>query len=100
MDQHGLTRADLVPLFGTASRVSEVLNGKRSLSLVMVRRLSRRFHIPADLLIAASPRKGRDQRSRRAARRKAGKRKDGREARKPKSRRATRARPRPAPAAE
>ncbi len=30
MDQHGLTRAaDLVPLLGTASRVSEVLGGKR-----------------------------------------------------------------------
>ena len=52
MDQHGLTRADLVPLLGTASRVSEVLNGKRSLSLAMVRRLRERFHISADLLIA------------------------------------------------
>ena len=29
MDQHGLSRADLVPLLGTASRVSEVMNGKR-----------------------------------------------------------------------
>ena len=27
MDQHSLSRADLVPLLGTASRVSEVLNG-------------------------------------------------------------------------
>ena len=52
MDQHGLTRADLVPLLGTASRVSEVLNGKRPLSLAMVRRLRARFHISADLLIA------------------------------------------------
>ena len=52
MDQHGLTRADLVPLLGTASRVSEVLNGKRNLSLAMVRRLRERFHISADLLIA------------------------------------------------
>jgi HTH-type transcriptional regulator/antitoxin HigA len=51
MEQHGLTRADLVPLLGTASRVSEVLNGKRSLSLAMVRRLRDRFGIPADLLI-------------------------------------------------
>jgi HTH-type transcriptional regulator/antitoxin HigA len=52
MDQHGLARADLVPLLGTASRVSEVLNGKRPLSLAMVRRLRARFHISADLLIA------------------------------------------------
>ena len=35
MDQHGLSRADLVPLLGTASRVSEVMNGKRELSMSM-----------------------------------------------------------------
>lgn len=51
MDQHNLTRADLIPLLGTASRVSEVLNGKRALSLTMVRKLRERFHVPADLLI-------------------------------------------------
>ena len=53
MDQRGLTRADLVPLLGTASRVSEVLNGKRELSMSMVRKLRERFHISADLLISA-----------------------------------------------
>ena len=52
MDQHGLSRADLVPLLGTASRVSEVLNGKRELSMTMVRNLRERFHISADLLIS------------------------------------------------
>lgn len=57
MDQHGLSRADLVPLLGTASRVSEVMNGKRDLSMTMVRKLKERFHIPADLLI--SPARGR-----------------------------------------
>jgi len=51
MDQHGLTRADLVPLLGTASRVSEVLNGRRELSMSMIRKLRERFHISADLLI-------------------------------------------------
>lgn len=51
MDQHDLTRADLVPLLGTASRVSEVLNGKRELSMSMIRKLRERFHISADLLI-------------------------------------------------
>ena len=55
MDQHGLTRADLVPLLGTASRVSEVLSGKRALSMTMVRRLRERFHVPADVLIARQP---------------------------------------------
>ncbi len=52
MEQHGLTRADLVPLLGTASRVSEVLRGHRELSLAMVQRLRARFHVPADLLLA------------------------------------------------
>ncbi|GFE87714.1 helix-turn-helix domain-containing protein [Steroidobacter agaridevorans] len=51
MDQHGLSRADLIPLLGRASRVSEVLTGKRELSMTMVRKLRERFHIPADLLI-------------------------------------------------
>lgn len=51
MDQHGLSRSDLVPILGTASRVSEVLSGKRELSMTMVRRLRERFHVPADLLI-------------------------------------------------
>ena len=54
MEQHGLTRADLVPLQGTASRVSEVMSGKRELSMTMVERLRERFHVPADLLILAS----------------------------------------------
>ena len=49
MDQHGLSRADLGPLLGTPSRVSEVVNGKRDLSMSMVRKLRDRFHIPADL---------------------------------------------------
>ena len=52
MEQHGLSRADLVPLLGTASRVSEVLNGKRELSMSMVRKLRERFQISADLLIS------------------------------------------------
>ena len=51
LDQHGLSRAALVPLLGTPSRVSEVLNGKRELSLTMVRRLRDRFGVSADLLI-------------------------------------------------
>ena len=57
MDQHGLSRVDLVPLLGTPSRVSEVLNGKRDLSMSMVRKLRERFDISADLLIA--PRRSR-----------------------------------------
>src|SRR5581483_3405215 len=51
MDQHGLTRADLVPILGTASRVSEVLRGKKGLSMAMVQRLRARFGVPADVLL-------------------------------------------------
>jgi HTH-type transcriptional regulator/antitoxin HigA len=57
MEQHGLSRADLVPLLGTPSRVSEVLNGKRELSMSMVRKLRERFQVSADLLI--SPKRSR-----------------------------------------
>ena len=53
MDQHGLRRADLIPLLGTASRVSEVLNGKRELSMTMVRNLRERFHVSADVLVSS-----------------------------------------------
>jgi HTH-type transcriptional regulator / antitoxin HigA len=51
MDQHGLTRADMVPILGTASRVSEVLRGKKGLSMTMVQRLRARFQVPADALL-------------------------------------------------
>jgi HTH-type transcriptional regulator/antitoxin HigA len=51
MDQHGLTRADMAPILGSASRVSEVMNGKKGLSLAMVQRLRARFRVPADLLL-------------------------------------------------
>jgi HTH-type transcriptional regulator/antitoxin HigA len=62
MDQHGLDRADLVPLLGTPSRVSEVLRGKKGLSMAMVQRLRARFRIPADLLLPP-PRKSQVRRS-------------------------------------
>jgi HTH-type transcriptional regulator/antitoxin HigA len=51
MEQHGITRADMVPILGTPSRVSEVLRGKKGLSMAMVQRLRARFRVPADLLI-------------------------------------------------
>jgi HTH-type transcriptional regulator / antitoxin HigA len=51
MDQHGLSRADMVPILGTASRVSEVLSGKKGLSMTMVQRLRARFGVPADVLL-------------------------------------------------
>ncbi len=41
MDEHSITRADIVPILGTPSRVSEVLSGKKELSMGMVQRPSR-----------------------------------------------------------
>jgi HTH-type transcriptional regulator/antitoxin HigA len=57
MDQHDLSRADMAPILGTPSRVSEVLGGKKGLSMAMVQRLRARFHIPADLLLPPPPKK-------------------------------------------
>jgi HTH-type transcriptional regulator/antitoxin HigA len=51
MDQHGLARADMVPILGTPSRVSEILRGRKGLSMAMVQRLRARFRVPADLLL-------------------------------------------------
>jgi len=51
LSQRGLTRADLAPLLGGRSRVSEFLSGKCRLSLTQIQRLHETFGIPADLLI-------------------------------------------------
>ena len=74
MDQHGLTRADLVPLLGTPSRVSEVLSGKKELSLPMVQRLRDRFRIPADVLLPAAKKPARRKVKRGTVERRAAKR--------------------------
>ena len=50
MDQTGMTVADLVPYVGSRSRVYEVLNGTRSLSMTMIRRLLT-LGIPASSLV-------------------------------------------------
>ena len=51
MEQENLRPQDLVPLLGSRSRVSEVLNGKRSLTLTMIRRLHQSLGIPAEVLL-------------------------------------------------
>jgi HTH-type transcriptional regulator / antitoxin HigA len=53
MEQQGLTRKDLEPMLGTRMRVSEVLNGKRALSIAMIRRLHAGLGIAAEVLIRA-----------------------------------------------
>ena len=54
MEQQGLEPKDLVPLLGSRSRVSEVLSGRRNLSLKMIRNLVARLRIPAEILLGAA----------------------------------------------
>ena len=51
MEQQGLTARDLEPMIGSRSRVHEVLNGKRPLSMAMVWRLHKGLGIAAETLI-------------------------------------------------
>jgi HTH-type transcriptional regulator/antitoxin HigA len=51
MEQQGLKPADLIPYLGSKSRVSEVLSGRRTLSLSMMRRLHEGLGIPSDVLL-------------------------------------------------
>jgi len=51
MDQRGLKQKDLVPFIGSKSKVSEVLAGKRKLTLKMIRALHEGLGIPADTLL-------------------------------------------------
>jgi HTH-type transcriptional regulator/antitoxin HigA len=51
MEQGGLRRKDLVPYIGSESKVSEVLSGKRPLSLAMIRNLVNHLGIPAEALL-------------------------------------------------
>jgi HTH-type transcriptional regulator/antitoxin HigA len=51
MEQEGLKPKDLIPFIGSRSRVSEILSGRRPLTLKMIRNLHRGLAIPADSLI-------------------------------------------------
>ncbi|HFD6165563.1 TPA: type II toxin-antitoxin system HigA family antitoxin [Salmonella enterica] len=53
MEQQGLTPKDLEPAIGKLNRVYEVLNGTRSLTLPMIRRLHNQFGIPLNSLVGA-----------------------------------------------
>jgi HTH-type transcriptional regulator/antitoxin HigA len=52
MEQMGMTKADMVKYLGSQSRVSEILNGKRRLTLRMVKSLYKGLKIPAEILLA------------------------------------------------
>ena len=51
MEQMGMKQKDLAEVMGFKSRVSEILNKKRKLTLEMIRKLSLTLHIPTEVLI-------------------------------------------------
>lgn len=53
MEQMGLEAKDLTPILGSRSKVSEVLNHKRRLSLTMIRNLHQQLAIPLEPLVLA-----------------------------------------------
>jgi len=50
MEQEGLKQKDLVAIVGSKSRVSEILNRKRKLTIEMIRNLHKQLHIPIESL--------------------------------------------------
>ena len=52
MEQMGMTQSDMVKYLGSQSRVSEILNRKRGLTLGMIKSLYKGLKIPADILLA------------------------------------------------
>ena len=51
MDQAGLTRRDLAPFIGSSAKVSEVLSGKRPITMSMARARHHHLGIPSDVLL-------------------------------------------------
>lgn len=54
MEQMNLKQVDVAPLFGGKTRVSEVLNGKRPLTLKMITLLNRYLGIPLESLVSGN----------------------------------------------
>lgn len=52
IDEHHMTVSDLADVLGSAPRATEILRRKRPLSLRMIRKLTARWKIPAEVLIA------------------------------------------------
>ncbi|MEX0997431.1 MAG: helix-turn-helix domain-containing protein [Flavobacteriaceae bacterium] len=51
MEQMGMKQKDLAEIVGFNSRVSEILNKKRKLTLDMIRKLNTSLHIPTEVLV-------------------------------------------------
>jgi HTH-type transcriptional regulator / antitoxin HigA len=51
MEQNDLRQADLVAIFGSRGRVSEIVNGKRAISKTQARALGKFFKVSPELFI-------------------------------------------------
>jgi HTH-type transcriptional regulator/antitoxin HigA len=51
MESSGRTTKELLPVFGTRGRVSEILNGMRSISKEQAKKLALLFRVSVDLFI-------------------------------------------------
>ena len=51
IEDRSMRQRDLIPVFGSSSVVSDVLNGKRTISKAHARKLAGFFHVPASIFI-------------------------------------------------
>ncbi len=51
MEERGLRQRDLIPVFGSSSVISDVMNGKRSISKAHARKLAEVLHVPISLFV-------------------------------------------------
>jgi len=51
MEQRGIRQVDLIPVFGSSSTVSDVVNGKRAISKAHARKLAEFFRVPVGLFV-------------------------------------------------
>jgi HTH-type transcriptional regulator/antitoxin HigA len=51
MEHRGLRQADLLPIFGSRSVASDVINGKRDFSKAHIRRLAEFFHVSPEVFL-------------------------------------------------
>jgi HTH-type transcriptional regulator/antitoxin HigA len=54
MEQNGLRQKDLAAVIGSESRASEIMRGRRPLTVEMIRRIHSAWHIPVDCLVGVT----------------------------------------------
>jgi HTH-type transcriptional regulator / antitoxin HigA len=51
MEEKGLSRKDLIPFFGSKSRVSEIMNGKKPFTIKMIYKIHKGLNLPLEIFI-------------------------------------------------